>query len=289
MTKEHHGFLFGLTAAFVSAISALLIKLAASVPNETMVFIRFFISFLFVLPGVFLGRVYLHPRLISKHIARALASFASIYCFFYSVKYLPIVDAVTVSNTGPLFLPLVIFFWIKLIIPKARWGALLIGFLGIIVVLRPGSGVGQWPMLVGLLGGLFSAIAQVGIRQLSRSESTETIMTYYFLISTIVAFPPMIVAWKPIEDPMLWLYLFLIALASICYQYCMVKSLTHAPATKVSTMTYLSVIFSGLFGWWFFAEVPSGWELSGIALIVAGGILALFSKELPKKRKGYIK
>jgi drug/metabolite transporter (DMT)-like permease len=287
MTKEHYGFLFGLLSALMSAVSALFIKLAVSVPNETMVFFRFFVAFLFVLPGVLLGRVRLHPKSVSKHIARGLAGLGSIYCFFYSVKYLPLVDAVTASNTAPLFMPLVVFFWLKIIIPKARWWALLIGFVGILVVLRPGEELGQGFMFVGLLGGLFSAFAQVGIRQLSKIESTETIMTYYFLISAIVSFPPMLFSWQPIEDPMIWLYLFLLALASLVFQYCIVKSLTHAPATKVSTMTYLSVIFSGFFGWWFFGEIPDSWSLSGIVLIVAGGLLALFSKETTRKRKGY--
>ena len=287
MEKEHHGFLYGLLAAFSSAICALFIKLAASVPNETMVFVRFFISLLFVFPATFLGRVVVHPKLFAKHIARGLTGIAGIYCYFYSVKYLPLVDAVTISNTSPLFMPLVVFLWLKLVIPKSRIGALCIGFIGILAVLHPTAQTVEWVMLIGLLGGLFSAIAQVGIRQLSKTESTETIMTYYFIISTIVAFPPMIFAWKPIDQPILWVYLFCIAITSLAFQYFLVKSLTHAPATKVSTMTYLGVVFSGFLGWWFFHEIPKVWELVGIGLIVAGGLLALFSNEPPRKREGY--
>lgn len=288
MKKEHHGFLFGILAALASATSALFIKLAGSVPNETMVFVRFFIALLFVLPSIFLGRVHLHPKLFAKHILRGLTGLGAIYCYFYSVKYLPLIGAVTVSNTAPLFMPFVIFLWLKLIIPKSRFWALVIGFLGVLIVLRPGSELGQWPMLVGLLGGLLSAFAQVGVRQLSRSESTETIMAYYFILSVIITFPPMIFSWEPVDDPITWLYLLLIALSSLIFQYCFVKSLTHAPATKVSTMNYLAVVFSGLFGWWFFGEVPGMWNLFGIVLIIIGGLLALFSKKPPRKRKGTV-
>jgi len=284
MHKEHHGFLFGLTAAFMSALSALLTKLAVGVPSETLVFFRFFVAVLVVLPWVFLGKVHLHWKFLRKHIVRGLTGLGAIYCFFYSVKYLPLVAAVTASNTAPLFMPLVVFFWLRLIIPKARIWALLVGFLGILVILRPGSEVGQMTMFIGLLGGLFSAFAQVGIRQLSKTESTETIMTYYFLISAVVSFPLLFITWKPIENSITWLYLFIISLTSLGYQYCIVKSLTHAPATKVSTMAYLSVIFGGFLGWWFFGEVPTRWEILGIGLIVAGGLLALFSKETSRKR-----
>jgi drug/metabolite transporter (DMT)-like permease len=287
MTKEHHGFLFGLTAAFMSALSALLTKLAISVPSETLVFFRFFIAVLFILPGIFLGRVHLRIKFLPKHILRGLTGLGAIYCFFYSVKYLPLVAAVTASNTAPLFMPLVVFFWLKMIIPKRRMWALLVGFLGILVILRPGSGLGQVTMFIGLLGGLFSAFAQVGIRQLSKTESTATIMSYYFLISAVVSLPPVFITWKPIEGSITWLYLCLISLTSLAYQYCIVKSLTHAPATKVSTMAYLSVIFGGFLGWWFFSEVPDLWQILGIALIVAGGLLALFSKETSRKRDAF--
>jgi drug/metabolite transporter (DMT)-like permease len=167
----------------------------------------------------------------------------------------------------------------KLVIPRSRVFALILGFAGVILILRPTEGSLSIASLIGLTGGLFAAIAQLGVRQLSKVESTETILSYYFIISTVVSFFPMVYAWKPIGEPMLWFLLLLIGLFSLIYQYLLTRSLTHAPATKVSTMNYLSVIFSGLLGWWFFNEVPSLWVVGGVFLIIGGGVIALLSRE----------
>lgn len=279
MQKEHLGFLFGFFAAISSAMSALLIKWTQEVNNETMVFARFSICLLFFLPRILQGRISLHFKNIRTHLLRSLAGLGSVYCYFYSVEHLPLVNAVTISNTFILFLPIIVFFWSRLIIPKMRLLAILIGFLGILLILRPSLGLSEVANLVGLVGSVLSAIAIFGIRQLSKVETTETILSYYFFFSAIVSFFPMVAAWKPVAQPILWLNLALIGLFSFSFQYCLTKSLTHAPATKVSTLNYLNVVFSGALGWWFFAEMPTLWVLGGSALIIVGGIIALLSKE----------
>ncbi|MDE3045427.1 MAG: DMT family transporter [Verrucomicrobiota bacterium] len=283
MQREHHGFLMGICAALLLAFSGVMIKWGAEIPNETMVFFRFFISSLCILPFLFSGRVRLRWRAFPKHFPRAIAGLLSIYCYFYSIKYLPLVNASTLFYTGPLFVPLVVFFWLRLIVPKQRIGALVIGFLGILVILRPGPGFEWLTTLVGLLSGLFSAIAQVGIRQLSKTESTETILSYFFILSAILSFPPMLVTWQSIESSFQWLDLLGIALTSVAFQYFITKSLTHAPVSKVSVLSYLGVVFSGLFGWFIFSEQPTVWVLAGSSLIILGGLVALFSKESSRK------
>lgn len=284
MHKEHHGFLLGICAALLLAFTGVLIKWGTSVPNETMVFFRFFVSSLCILPFIFLGRVRLHWRAFPKHFPRAISGLLSGYCFFYSVKYLPLVNASTLFYTGPLFVPLVLFFWLRLVVPKARIWALIIGFIGVLVILRPGPGFGALATAIGLFGGFFSAIAQVGIRQLSKTESTETILSYYFLLSAALSLPPMLLTWEPIQSPFLWLDLLGIALTSVAFQYFITKSLTHAPVSKVSVLSYLGVVFSGLFGWLIFSEQPTLWVLAGASLIILGGLFVLFSKDQPRKR-----
>jgi len=281
--KEHHGFLYGLLAALLLACSAVFVKWGAKVPNATIVGIRFIISLLCMLPYILSGRVHIHWNSIPKHFLRAVAGLVAISCYFYSVKNLPLVNAVTLANTGPIFMPIVLFIWLKLVLPKGRIWPLVIGFIGVLVILRPGPDFGVWATLIGLTGGLFAAIAQVGVRQLSKTESTETILAYYFIISTALTIPLMILTWEPISSPFLWLDLALISLFSVAFQYFFTKSLTHAPASKVSVMSYLGVVFSGLLGWWIFAEEPSLWVLAGSVLIIVGGIVALLSKEQPRK------
>src|SRR5579872_2326374 len=191
MEKEHHGFIYGLLAAVSAAIIAVLIKLTAHVPTETLVFARFFI------PAPFLFWIVIHKKIglswkkILHHLLRSLAGLTSMYCYFYAIKNLPLVNALTLSNTSPLFMPLIVLVWLKLVVSKWRYLALGIGFLGVIILLRPGNFHFNLGTMAGLGTGFFSALAYVTIRQLSKVESTETILAYYFLIATCITFFPM--------------------------------------------------------------------------------------------------
>lgn len=187
-------------------------------------------------------------------------------------------NAVTLSNTAPLFLPVVVFFWMKQIIPMVRFIALLIGFIGVVVILRPDSGMPIVPAFIGLCGGLAFALVQTGIRHLSKTESPAMILVHYYVIATVITFFPMLYFWESFPGEA-WFNLAGLGVVSSFYQYLLTQSLHYATVTRVSAMNYLSVPFGGLIGWWFFSEIPSMWALAGTLLIICGGIIAILSKK----------
>lgn len=282
MHKEHHGFLYGILAALSSAGLAVFIKLASDVPNTTLVFARFAICLPFVFWVVLHKKIHLSFKKIPGHLIRGLAGLAAIYCYFYAVKVLPLVNAITLSNTAPLFMPLVVLVWLKLLVSPKRFWAVGIGFVGVVVLLRPAELVLNLGSLAGIASGLLAAIAQMGIRQLSKVESTETILAYYFLICSVLSFFPMIVDWEPIPNPMDWIYLLAMGVLSMIFQYTITKSFTHAAATKMSMMNYLAVVFGGFTGWLIFGEVPDYWVLLGTALIIGSALFAFFDQTPPR-------
>lgn len=285
MHKEHYGLLYAATAAMLTAISAILVRWAEAVPITTMLFFRFGICSLFVIPFLWRGKVVMSGSTIRKHTFRAVLGLISMGCYFYSITHLSVMNAVTLANTAPLFLPLVVFFWLKKILPMMRFFALLLGFVGVVVILRPSPEIQLEAALIGLLGGLCIALVQIGIIKLSKTESTETILTHYFIISFIIALFPTIYFWQPIKTWELWGNLILIGLVSVLFQYCFTKSLSASGATKVSAVNYLAVPFGGLLGWWFFYEVPSLYVLVGTCLIICGGVIAILSKKEARHRK----
>lgn len=282
--KEHHGLFFAIGSAFLTALSAVFIRWTP-VPVMTILFFRFAICTLAVLPLLWRKKVVFTLPSLRKHTFRAVLGLISMWCYFYSVRHLSVMNAITLSNTAPLFLPLVIFFWLKKIVPKMRLLALFIGFLGVVVILRPSPDMQVAAALIGLTGGFCISLVQIGIRQLSKTESMETILAHYFVIAAVIVFFPMIYFWQPIEDLRLWGNLILIGLLSLGYQYCFTKSLTIAGATKVSAMNYLGVPFGGFLGWWIFNEEPSFWVLVGTSLIILGGIIAILSRQEARHRQ----
>ena len=276
--KEHRGLLYGFFAVLVNSIAGALVKELSDVSTATLVFTRFLIAFLFILPWIFRKKAKIHVAGFKKHFTRGATGLISIAAYFYSVQNLPLVNSMTLAATSSLFMPLVVLIWGKKIIPRSRFVALLIGFIGVLVILRPGANFNHFATYVGLMGGIFSAIALYGVRLLSKSEATETILSYYFIIAMVLSAPLMLAEWKPIswEDGVLLIW---VGILTFAYQYLITKSFTHAPASKVGSISYLSVIFSGVLGWWFFQEVPDRFVVIGSALIMLGGLLALLNKE----------
>ncbi len=109
---------------------------------------------------------------------------------FVAVKKMPLVDAVLLSNSAPLFIPLVTWAWLRQRIQGMVWVSLLIGFAGVVVILRPSLALLKNPAApIALSAALFSAFALVSVNQLSKSEPARRILFYYFLFSSLAAAP----------------------------------------------------------------------------------------------------
>ncbi|MBS3905181.1 MAG: DMT family transporter [Simkania sp.] len=285
MHKESHGFLYGILTALTSAAMAVFVKLAADIPNETIVFFRFATGLPFILLVASFRNTHFSMREVPKHLVRGIAGFMSVYFYVYAVALIPLVNAVTLSNTAPLFMPILVMIWLRQLVSKWRFVAAGIGFLGVVILLRPGAALLTWGSLFGVMTGLSSSIAVMGVRLLSKNESVEKILLYYFTLSTVLGLYPMIVTWKPISHWMDWGYLGVIGVLSTVFQYVLTKTYTHAPATKASMFNYLSVVFGGLAGWLIFGEVPDVLVWVGTALIIGGAILAFLDKTPPRPFK----
>lgn len=286
MQAEHKGILYALGASIATSISAVFIKLLVDVPLETILFFRFLIAFLFIIPNLVKNKVQLSLSQTPKHFFRAIMGLTSICFYYYAVRNIPLVNAVTITNTAPLFTPFIIYFWLKMTIPKIRMIGLCIGFFGVILILQPEASTFTYEIAscVGLIGAMTSSFSQVGIKQLAKTESTSTIMAYYFLLAISFLTVPFIYTWTPIYDPMNWLFILLIGLFSTVFQFCLTKSLTHGSITQVGSIKYVGVILSGLFGWGIFGETPNYWVAAGALLIICGGFITILSKDTSKKR-----
>ena len=127
---------------------------------------------------------------------RGLAGVAAVSCYFYAIARLPLADAVLLNQSIPLFVPLVERVWLGEPIPPRLWRVLLIGFAGLLLILRPGFGVFQPVALVGLASAALASIAQVGIRRLTRTEPVTRIVFYFGLIASLAAAPPAALTWR---------------------------------------------------------------------------------------------
>lgn len=264
----------GLLTVFLGSCISVVAKHIGDMVNvSTIILFQFGICFLCTLPWVKSnGLNALKTRHPIRHTVRGIAGCLSFYAFYYALNHIPLVDASLLRHSAPLVVPLVILFWFKVAIPKIRWLALGLGFIGITVILRPGQdGINPWH-LVGLLSGIGLAFSMVLTRVLSKEEPETRILFYYFLISLVFAIPFFIINYQPIPLPAVpWLLLigFGMYFAFIPYT----RAYTYAKASVVSPTSYFSVIFAGIFDWLFWDYFPDKLTVLGVTLVFIAGII----------------
>jgi len=212
---------YALLAALVYAVLGLVVKFSTTkLPNEMIVFFRQVFSLITLLPMV--AREQSQGKSLTTnrthlHLLRATASLAAMYSLFYALKYLPVVDALVLSYTRPLFIPLVVWLWLGKKMSGKVWWGLAVGFLGVLTVLRPDAQIFQWSMIAGLLSGAFGAIAVVSVRKLTKTDSPTKIIFYYLVISLPIAAVPVLFSWQ-MPTPFMWGILLIVGILATFYQ-----------------------------------------------------------------------
>ena len=250
-------------------------KGATAVPTGTLVFFQNFISLVLFAPWALRGGLAeLKTSRVGLHFLRAAAGLLSQVLMFVAVKRMPLVNAVLMSNSAPLFIPLVTWAWLRQRVNGLVWASLGIGFAGVVLILRPGVELLTNPVaLVAMGAALFSAFALVSVNQLSKTEPARRILFYYFLFSSAAAAPFAIWNWKA-PTPQEWLCLGGIGLTMSLSQMLIILAYQRAAPARIAPFNYSVVIFSGLIGWMVWRNAPGALALAGVLLVTAGGILS---------------
>jgi drug/metabolite transporter (DMT)-like permease len=277
------GGLLVLAAAVLFSLAGALVKLAsAELPTEVVVFFRNALAWIFFVPWLLMRRAGLslktgHLRL---HLLRSLAGLSAMYCFFIALKLLRLADAMLLSYTMPIFIPIIEWFWLREPVGRKVKIAVLTGFLGIALVLKPGFGLFQPAGLMGLAGGLLTALAMVGIRRMAVSEPVDRIVFYFTTFGTIVSAAPLAWSWETPGGNMLWV-LAAIGVLSITAQMCLTRGYSLAPAGQIGPFAYSNVVFAAFWGWLIWGETLDVLTLCGATLTCSAGVIATYQGGRP--------
>ena len=218
------------------------------------------------------------------HLMRGLAGFVSLVMYFYAIGLIPLATAVTLNYTSPLFLALLLAFWLKERILPLLFAALAGGFVGVILLLQPSWNAGQLAGgLFGLGSGVIASVAYLNVRKLGDLGEPEWRTVLYFsLIAAIGGLPwalwTFAGSWtgQPANaiDARGWLLLFGVGGFGALAQLCMTRAYKHGKTMVSASLAYSTVVFSSLFGMWLWDETLPVVALLGMALILASGIFA---------------
>lgn len=271
-----HGALLAITAALMFAAMGATIKtLSADLPTEMAVFFRNFFGLLVLLPWLLRGGVRaLATQRFHAHLMRSLAGLAAMYCFFYAIRYLPLSEAVLLNFTAPIFVPFVALFLLKESVSRQLWWAILVGFVGVTLILKPGMAMFSPAALIGLASGALAALAVANIRRMAETEPTTRIVFYFSIISTLVSAIPLLWHWQT-PQPALWGLMILSGIFATAGQLLLTRSYALASASFIGPFTYSSVVFATIIGWLLWDESPHALTLSGALLVCVAGIIAM--------------
>jgi drug/metabolite transporter (DMT)-like permease len=258
-----------IVASAVYSLQALIVKtLGQRLDPFEVAFFRCLFGLLAVIPFLAGTRGYTISGNPWLHILRSVVGVSGMFCGFYAVTHLPLATATAISFTKPLFLIVLAVLFLGEVVRWRRWTATVIGFLGVLVVLRPGSEVFSFAMIIALLGSFFIADVTVLVKKLSQTDRNVTILFYFGVITTLVSAVPAIFVWQT-PTGFEWPLLILVGVTAALGQYFSLRSFRIAETTAVMPFDYTRLLFAGLFGYLFFAEVPDGWTLLGCAILIA--------------------
>lgn len=280
--------LWMIAASFFFACMGVCVKLSAdSFSAAEIVFYRSIISLALMFLLVRLRGIPIATRHWRSQLWRSASGFVSLLLYFYAISMLPLATAVTLAYTAPLFLMIYLTWFGKVRLRRGMFGALILGFLGVALLLRPTLHAEQLlGALIGLTGGMMAGIAYYNVKELGQLGETEERTVFYFAVLSTVASGiwMLLFEFHPV-DRLGALLLFGVAGFGTLAQLAMTRAYKRGTALMVASLAYSTVIFASLFGVFIWQETLSPAAWMAITLIIASGLVATwFSRANPAEQ-----
>ena len=281
-------FYFLISVIFFSVMEILVKFLSSSYPIGELVFFRGFFGLLpiiFIMPKKKFFQNF-KTKKIKLHIFRTITGCFALISIFFSLKYLPLADAISITFAAPIFATIFSIFFLKEIVGKKRWFAVLIGFLGILIILKPGTSLFSIYSIFPILFCVGFAASASLIRILSKTDKNYLISFYYTAGLTLVSLFLDPLSWKiPLfKDCLLLISIGIIgSLGNII----ITEAYRKSEISLITPIKYLNLIFAIVFGYFLFNEVPEYSTLIGSVFIIVSTVI-IFIRERKLNKKNII-
>ncbi|HEX8937152.1 MAG TPA: DMT family transporter [Sphingomicrobium sp.] len=225
------------------------------------------------------GFASLKTKRVGAHIARMAIGLAAMGLNFLSFVLLPLAEATSIGFSVPIFATLLAALVLGEATGRWRWSAVMIGFVGVLVIVQPGSGhIGTYGGTVAVAAALCTAGATIVIRRLGATEPAAATV-FWFGLSSLVPLALVMLFVAKAHDPQIFAVIIALSLAGGLAQLLLTGSLRLAPVALVVPMDYSSLLWAILLGWLIFDQLPSRWTWLGAPIVIGAGLVILWREQ----------
>ena len=235
-------------------------------------FFRNFFGFVFILPMLVRhGPSLLRTNKLPLYLVRCLIGIVSMLAGFWAIVNLPLAQAIALSYSTPLFVTIGAVLVLGEIVRARRWTAVLVGFLGVVLIVRPGSDDFTAGSLVALMAAVASASVAISIKFLSRTEHPDAIVLYTTMLWVPMSLVPALFVWEtPVGITWLWIIL-AGGLGTTAHMF-WTRALKLGDASMLTPISFMQILVVAVFGYFLFDEALDRWTVLGAAVIFGSNV-----------------
>ncbi len=214
--------------------------------------------------------------------ARLTLGSIAMVCGFTAFIHLPLADATAIGFAKSFFVTIFAVIFLGEVVGTYRWSAVVVGFVGVLIMLQPGADAFSVYGLLAIIGAAAAGGVMVIIRHLTRTESVQVIMSFHVVGVAFVMLLPALMNWQPLT-PYLWLLITILAITAYLGQRLNVLAYSLGEASLLASLDYIRLLYAVLLGWWLFDQLPGSATLFGASVIVAAAIFTVYREARRKQ------
>ncbi|WP_295969427.1 DMT family transporter [uncultured Xanthomonas sp.] len=274
-----------LASTMAFGLMVVAIRLAsAQLSTLQIALFRNLFGLLFLLPMLLRpGRPLPRTAQLPRYLLRTAIGLVSMLAGFWAIGHLPLSQAIALSYSTPLFATLAAALWLGETVRLRRWLAVLCGFVGVLLIVRPGAAAFSPGTLVAVLAAVMSALVAIQIKQLARVDAANTVVFYTYAFWVPMSLLPALFVWRW-PHGIDWLWLLATGLFGTLGQLLWTHALRLGEVSALTPISFTQLPLVALFGWWLFDETPDGGTVLG-ALVILGANAYIAHREAVLARR----
>jgi drug/metabolite transporter (DMT)-like permease len=282
-SDKTQAILWMLAACFGAAVMIVMVRhISENMHPFLIVLFRNGFALLLFLPWLgFGGWQKVKTQKVRLYALRGVLGVTAMFGWFYAVSVMPLADATALSFTSPLFTTLIAVVVLKETIGVHRVVALALGFMGTLVVLRPGTEAFQPVALIMLGAAVFWSCSAILIKTLTKTEHPDAVVFYMTLFMTPLSLPLALTVWEPLSMEQ-YAWLLALGLVSNIFQVCLARAMAKTELTVILPFDFTRLVFVSILAYLVFSELPDVWTYTGAAIILSSSVYAAYREKHTK-------